>query len=85
MNDHVRKPLFNANKCFFFHLNSSDDILSCIDTVHEENKIHQRYYQWIPLLLLVQAVISYVPAYAWKVSECGLLHKLCDNLGMKGF
>lgn len=59
----------------------SDDILSCSDTLNEENKVHQRYYQWIPLVLLVQGIISYVPAYIWKVAEGGLLHKLCENLG----
>lgn len=77
---HVLIPLSVHELTRFCYCEISDDILSCYSK-SEENKIHQRYYQWIPLLFLVQAAISYMPAYIWKVAECGLLHKLCDNLG----
>lgn len=63
---------------FFFSF--AEYLLSCHNP-SEDNKIHQWYYQWIPLIFIIQAAISYVPAYLWKVAEGGLLHKLCDNLG----
>lgn len=63
--------------CFFFF---AENVLSCFNH-SEENKIYQKYYQWVPLIFIIQAAISYVPAYLWKVADGGLLHKLCDNLG----
>lgn len=56
----------------------------CFNT-SEENKIYQRYYQWISLVFIVQAVVFYLPAYLWKSTERGLMHKLCDDLGMTEF
>lgn len=48
----------------------------------EENKVYQRYYQWIALVFTLQAAILYLPAHLWKLSEGGLMHKICEELGM---
>lgn len=47
----------------------------------EENKIYQRYYQWISLLFIAQACVLYMPSYLWTRCEGGLIHKLCNELG----
>ncbi|XP_031633594.1 innexin inx4-like [Contarinia nasturtii] len=46
----------------------------------EENKVYQRYYQWISLVFIIQAIIMYMPAYLWKITEGGLMHKICNDL-----
>lgn len=51
----------------------------------EENKVYQRYYQWISLVFIVQAITLHIPAYLWKLSEGGLMHKICNQLGMIKF
>lgn len=43
--------------------------------------IHQRYYQWIVMILIAQALVCYLPAYMWKSFEGGLLKDLCHGLG----
>ncbi|XP_031626571.1 innexin inx5-like [Contarinia nasturtii] len=58
---------------------TANNIFGCRSFI-DDNKLHQRYYQWISLVFIVQAVLSYIPAYIWKVAECGLLRKLCENL-----
>lgn len=47
----------------------------------EENKIYQRYYQWISLLFIVQACVLYIPAYLWTEFEGGLMQKICNEFG----
>lgn len=59
------------------------DIFSCFNH-QEENKIYQRYYQWISLVFVIQAGILYIPAYLWKISEGGLMHKICNKLDKLG-
>lgn len=51
----------------------------------EDNKLYQRYYQWVSLVFILQAVILYMPAHLWKLCEGGLMHKICYDLGMKEF
>lgn len=60
------------------------DLLGCFNPT-EENKVYQRYYQWIPLVFIVQAAILYMPAHLWKISEGGLMHRICVDLGMLQF
>lgn len=47
----------------------------------EDNKMYQRYYQWISFVFIIQAAILYMPAYFWKVMEGGILYKICEDLG----
>lgn len=58
----------------------SDDMHNCFSPV-EEDKTYQRYYQWVPLVFLLQAAIFYTPAYFWKLAEGGLMHKICNQMG----
>lgn len=46
----------------------------------EENKIYQRYYQWISLVFMLQAEIMYRPAYIWRIAEGGVMHTVCVQL-----
>lgn len=59
-------------------------LLGCFNPT-EENKVYQRYYQWISLVFIVQAAILYIPAHLWKISEGGLMHKICADLGISEF
>lgn len=49
----------------------------------EENKIYQRYYQWVSLVFILQAVLLYIPSHLWKISEGGLMRKICHEMGMQ--
>lgn len=62
----------------------SDEVLGlarCSPHSNDNDKIHQTYYQWIPLLLMIQSTIFFIPAFVWKRSEGALLNKLCEKLG----
>lgn len=78
----------NSEPSDFFYLVSKPHLfvglLGCFNPT-EENKVYQRYYQWISLVFIVQAAILYIPAHLWKISEGGLMHNICDNLGMPEF
>lgn len=39
------------------------------------------YYQWVAVVLLVQAFFFYIPCYLWSVWEGGKLAKLINDLG----
>lgn len=45
------------------------------------DKIYQKYYQWIPLILIIQAGIMHIPAYLWRTHEGGLMQNICNELG----
>jgi hypothetical protein len=44
----------------------------------QEKKVH-RFYQLVPLLLIFQAILSYLPHYVWKALEGGLIEKLLEG------
>lgn len=46
----------------------------------EEEKVHHAYYQWVPFMLFLQAVMFYVPHYIWKIWEEGRLKNLMLGL-----
>ncbi|XP_055308741.1 innexin inx4-like isoform X2 [Sitodiplosis mosellana] len=46
----------------------------------EENKVYQRYYQWISLLFVLGACVLHTPAYLWTQLEGGLMHKICTEI-----
>lgn len=39
------------------------------------------YYQWVAVVLLVQAFFFYIPCYLWNLWEGGRLEKLVKDLG----
>lgn len=41
------------------------------------------YYQWVNLMLLLAAALSYVPRYLWQYWEHGLMEALCKGLGRR--
>lgn len=43
---------------------------------------YQKYYQWVIIVLIIQAVMFYTPAFLWKGWECGRIKQLCDTLGL---
>lgn len=83
--DDIDINLESINFIFWFQINpicvGSHD---CFNP-SEENKVYQRYYQWISLVFILQASILYMPAHLWKIFERGLMHKICDDLGMTEF
>lgn len=44
---------------------------------HEEKHYHN-YYQYVSIILLVQAVLFYTPHYIWKVCENGTIIDVCQ-------
>lgn len=49
-------------------------------TGNDEVKYHQ-YYQWVCIMLLIQAVLFYIPHYLWKNWEAGRMKMI--SLGME--
>jgi innexin len=45
------------------------------------NYIYQRYYQWIVPILVLQALIFYLPRIVWHIWENGLMNKLLGETG----
>lgn len=39
-----------------------------------------RYYQYIPIILFLQAVLFYFPHYLWKIWENGIVSSICKQL-----
>ena len=46
----------------------------------EDGTMYHNYYQWVCLLLVLQACICYVPWALWKQTERGRVGKLVANL-----
>jgi len=72
----------NNNLCF----NSSVEYIHSGIMIPEDGAVlHQthywhRYYQYIPIILFLQAVFFYLPHYIWKTWENGMISSICKNL-----
>lgn len=44
-------------------------------------RVYLRYYQWIILILLLQALVFYFPSFLWKVWEGQRMKQLCSEVG----
>lgn len=68
--------------CFIEGVHGTQIVNYGVSTYSQKNQIiFQRYYQWMVMVLIAQAVICYLPAYLWKTFEKGLLKDLCDGIG----
>jgi len=46
----------------------------------EDEIVYHAYYQWVPLMLFVQAMLFYAPRYIWKSAEGGLFDVVLGGL-----
>lgn len=45
-------------------------------------RVFLRYYQWVILMLLIQAIIFYFPSFLWKMWEGQRMLQLCSDAGI---
>lgn len=50
--------------------------------VKDSETVYQKYHQYVAYMLAFNAVMLYLPIFAWRASESGLIRALCQNLGM---
>ncbi|XP_023298957.2 innexin inx5 [Lucilia cuprina] len=51
------------------------------EEIGKTERVYLRYYQWIILVLLLQALVFYFPSFLWKVWEGQRLKQLCSEVG----
>lgn len=52
-----------------------------VGTHEDEDEIkYHAYYQWVPFVLLLQAIMFYIPRYLWKNMEGGLFTTILAGL-----
>jgi len=49
----------------------------------EDEKVYHAYYQWVPIVLSLQAIMFYAPHWIWKQLEGGRLEKIISGLNNK--
>ena len=60
-----------------------DNRLHCFDSEgnpKEDECWHNSYYQWVALVLVMQAACFYLPKYVWQICEEGKLQSLVSGL-----
>jgi len=50
---------------------------------HSERRVYHKYYQWVYFVLMVQAILFYVPKYIWKAKEARRLRKMITELKLR--
>jgi len=55
--------------------------------IREDEEVRSKsdtlYYQWVPMVLVINAIIFMIPHQLWKISVKGFLKKLCNEETMK--
>ena len=46
----------------------------------EDEQVHHAYYQWVLLMLALQAVMFYLPHFIWKMMEGGRMEQVIGDL-----
>ncbi|XP_045116946.1 innexin inx2-like [Portunus trituberculatus] len=46
---------------------------------------YHTYYQWVPFVLFVQAVMFYMPHWLWKITEGGLFKHIIQDLSIRDY
>lgn len=48
----------------------------------DKEDVNLRYYQWVVVVLLLEGLLFYVPAFLWEIWEGKRLEQLCSAVGM---
>ena len=64
----------------FFKNPNSISIFSVGPHKEEDERVYHSYYQWVPLVLSIQAIFFYAPHWIWKQLEGGRLEVCFDHI-----
>ena len=64
----------------FFKNPNSFSIISIGPHKEEDERVYHSYYQWVPLVLSIQAIFFYAPHWIWKQLEGGRLEVCFDHI-----
>ncbi|XP_055913506.1 innexin inx5-like [Eupeodes corollae] len=65
-------------------INNRNSIAVGVGTEYTDSqRLYVRYYQWVVIILLIQAFVFYLPAFLWKKWEGGFISQLCDGFERK--
>ena len=49
----------------------------------DDERVYHAYYQWVPIVLSLQAIFFYAPHWVWKQLEGGRMEKIISGLNNK--